>query len=118
MKIRQLDLQSLLYQVYALSDDHSLAMRIIRALDYNTLEIEGFIRDEWIKVVLGNPKTFPPRDKDVILAQGNKILGLYQPLLPNYFEPKENSFERLPCFRGEFITHWRLAPKTPAEKEG
>lgn len=120
MKLSKLTLEWLIYHAQHSDAAGYTELKIIEeineALSDNTLEIEGYTRDEWIKVVLGDPKTFPPRDKELILAQRNKILGLYQPL-PICFEPKEKNFERLPCFRGEFITHWRLAPKPPTEKE-
>ena len=66
MKIRQLDLQSLLYQVNGLSVDHPVAMRVIRALENNTLEIEGYTRDEWIKFDPNDQKTFPPMYESVL----------------------------------------------------
>lgn len=96
MKIRQLDLQSLLYQVNGLSVDHPVAMGIIRALEYNTLEIEGYERVEWIKFDPNNPKTFPPKTDEYIVAIEGRSTST----------TRKYSAEYLEFFAPEKITHW------------
>ena len=105
MKIRQLDLQSLLYQVNGLSVDHQIAMGVIRALENNALEIEGYERSEWTKFDPNDPKTFPPKgDRYLVVTEsGQFIVSLF-------IDDKV-----IKSFWADCVTHWRPLPSSPVK---
>lgn len=110
MKIRQLDLQSLLYQVNGLSVDHQIAMRVIRALENNALEIEGYERSEWMCFNPNDPKTYPPKGWFLGYVAGTIVQLLRHPEETDEYFANKFSIKN-------HLTHWRPLPKPPVETE-
>ena len=115
MKIRQLDLQSLLYQVNGLSVDHQVAMGVIQALENNTLEIEGYTRDEWIEFDQNNRKTFPPMYESVLFLVYWKCFDPSMKI--GFYNNVEFQDDRGHYIRAFSKILWRPLPKPPVETE-
>ena len=115
MKIRQLDLQSLLYQVNGLSVDHQIAMRVIRALENNALEIEGYERSDWTRFDPKDLKTIPPSGGFLGYFTG-QCGDKYQDVHFRNNEYTDEEFATRMVYHK--LTHWRPLPNDPVEKEG
>lgn len=86
------------------------------AFIHNNLEIEGYEKSEWIKYDMRDPKTFPPVDKYLLLAQNERILGVYVPF-PEWIVVDWRCVGELK-YKGETVTHWRPLPPPPGKEEG
>lgn len=87
---------------------------VVDALKTNTLEIEGYERTEWTNFDPNDPKTFPPVDKYCLLAQNERILGVYVPC-PEWIVVDWRCVGELK-YKGETVTHWRPLPPPPGKE--
>ena len=78
-----------------------------KALEAGTLEVEGYERVQWTKFDPSDPKTFPPKTDEYIVAIEGRSTSTTRKYSAQYFE----------FFAPEKITHWRPCPKPPTETE-
>lgn len=111
MKLNKITFKWLVYHALHSNAAGQTELNIIKeideALEAGTLKIEDYSRDEWIKLDLNDPKTFPPKTNEYIVA----IEGHSTSTTRKY------SAEYLEFFAPEKITHWRPLPKPPVESE-
>lgn len=73
-----------------------------KALEDGTLEIEGYERVQWTRF---DPKTLPPKNKDVLFTDGSGVAF-------GYMDENKRVFSWIPE-----PTHWRPLPPPPVETE-
>ena len=83
-----------------------------QAANNDTLEIEGYSRNEWVKFDPKNPKTFPPKNSVVLVMICKKLSD---------GAPKKMSVEvfneyHMPNWLGGTFTHWRPLPPPPGKE--
>ena len=81
-----------------------------QAANNDTLEIEGYQRDKWIKLNRNNKKTFPPKGKFL----GCFITG-YTAICIREDEVPDEEFASGEICPG--LAYWRPLPKPPVETE-
>ena len=106
MKLSKENLRFALWHASDREDD--AFARAVVALAHDTLEIEGYERNEWTRFDPDDPKTFPTRKDGRIL------------IVHHYWAGKSNidflTFNHS-FWWGHHITHWRPLPKPPTETE-
>lgn len=122
MKIAKSELNSIVDSIEKLLEDidHNrkcLAEKVFNlqhALEYeDDIEIYGYEREGWIKLVPNEPKTFPPRGQHFIAYGAGHMNIMFR-----YTSVAETDVEFVNRFFGRYgFTHWRPAPKPPTETE-
>lgn len=86
----------------------SASLRIKKELAKGTLEIEGYERDEWHKIDLKDPSTFPPPEKEIYVCYDGDYPSVAIILNNVFYEPRTLLVLDTP-------THWRKLPRPPQE---
>lgn len=117
MKLNKNNLRKALYALIdvMISGSSEFSEKAINALNDDALEIEGYTRDKWTRFDPKDPKTFPPVDKYLLLAQNERILGVYVPC-PEWIVVDWRCVGELK-HKGETVTHWRPLPPPPGKEE-
>lgn len=102
MKITKQQLSDIIYVPVIKDDLDRLASEARAALEAGTLEIEGYERVQWTRF---DPKTFPPKNKDVLFTDGSGVAF-------GYMDENKRVFSWIPE-----PTHWRPLPNPPVETE-
>lgn len=120
MKIAKNELHSIVDSVEKLLEDidhnrKDLAEKVYNlqyALEYKgEIEIDGYERDDWIKLIPNDPKTFPPRGQHFITYGAGHMNMMFR-----YTSVAETDEEFVNRFFGRYgFTHWCPAPKPPTE---
>lgn len=107
MKITKQQLSDIIYVPVIKDDLDRLASEARAALEAGTLEIEGYERATWTRFDVNNPKTFPPKTGEYVVAIEGRSTSTTRKFSTEYSE----------FFAPEKITHWRPLPKPPVESE-